>query len=600
MKCVYLGILLLFSQFVFAQKGSSKLIQIINADNLEVEILGGVELQRLKGNVQIVHDGTYFYCDSAIHNASNNTFRAFGHAKADMRPQHTVLTSNEMEYDGNTKIGIATGNAVATDGKATLSSEKLTYFRNENYGQYLTGGKLENDNNTLTSLQGYYYPDKKMAYFKKNVHLKSPDYVLDTDTLGYNTQTATAIFLAPTQVTGADGAFTTSKGTYETKSKKLNLESRTKMNNKDYIMVADNSNYDDQSGYATMTGTVEIMQKDTSFTLYADTVHYNRTTEVGDAQGNITMIQEDSSMIIKSRTADFSKKNNTATAYQDVWIQQKDSAYTITADTATYNNKTKRGVARNRVTITQKDSTLKIYGNYALFIKDTLTQTTETWMTRNPISVQKMEDDTMYVTADTLYAREDSAKRRVFRAYNHVNIFMKELKGKSDSMVYRYSDSMIVLYKKPILWTDSSQLTGDTIAIWMKNKKIDSLWVSGNAFLASRADTVGFNQIKGKEFRAKFVNNKLHRLQVIGNSESLYYIEDEKKGYQGLNKSISQEMTIYLKDNKAVKIYFKAKPEGTYSPIHEVIFEKQELEGMEWREKEKPEKPTVPIVQVRS
>ena len=577
----------------------TKLIQIINSDDLIYEIQNGFETQRLKGNVVILHDGTYFYCDSAIHNVNANNFHAFSHVKVVM-PDNVTLTCNRLNYDGNTRIAEAIGKAVATDGKAILSSEKLTYYRNEGYGKYTVGGKLTNADNVLTSQFGYYYPNDKMAYFKKNVKLVNPDYTLTTDTLGYNTDTETAIFMTTTNVESKDGGFITDKGTYDTKNQKLNLESRTKMKNDDYKMEADRTDFDNQTHLGVMIGNVFIQQKDTSFTLYADSATYNRetglghanghvvmiqkdsasiitakegdfnkNTKTGSAYGNVVMIQKDSSMIITSRSADFDQEKKSGKAYENVIIRQKDSSFTVFADTATFNNETNNGTASGKVEIYQKDSTLSIFGGHAIFNRDSK----ETYIMKHPLAIQKFDNDSLYIAADTLYAKEDSLQRKTFKAFGNVKLYMNDMQGIADSMIYRYSDSLMILYSNPVLWSDSSQLSGDTMTIWLKHKKIDSLFVSQNGFLVSQEDTIGFNQIKGKQLRAKFEDNKLIRLHIVGNSESIYYIKDDEKGYQGMNQSVSQEMKIFLKDNKVYKILFIKKPESTYRPIFEVIFE---------------------------
>ncbi len=611
--------------FLFAQQDSlveTKQIEIINSDDLVYEINNGFETQRLKGNVVILHEGTYFYCDSAIHFVNDNNFKAFSRVRVEMQ-DGVKLTCNRLNYDGNTKIAEAIGKAVVTDGKAVLSSEKLTYYRNEKYGKYTTGGKLTNADNVLTSRLGYYYPEEKMAYFKKEVKLVSPDYTLTTDTLGYNTNTETAVFMTTTHVQGKDGGFVTEKGTYDTKNEKLNLESRTQMTNEDYIMEADKTDYDNKTQTGFMVGGVYIQQKDTSFTLFADSADYNRGNGIGHATGNVVIIQKDSATIIYSKKGSFNKEEKNGTAYGDVVIiqkdstmivtsdiadfeqekksgkaygnvviRQKDSTFTVFSDTATFNNETHRGTATGSVELYEKDSTLSIFGEHAIFFRDTK----ETWMTNHPVAVQKFDNDSLYITADTLYAVEDSLKRRTFKAFGNVKLYMKDMQGTADSMVYLYSDSMIILYQNPVLWSDSSQLSGDNMIIWLKNKKIDSLFVNQNGFMVSQEDTIGFNQIKGKQLRAKFLENQLIRLHVVGNSESIYYIKDETKGYQGMNKSVSQEMKIFLKDNKANKIIFISKPESTYSPIYEVLFKEQKLEGMIWIPEQKPEKPPLPTL----
>lgn len=123
------------------------------------------------------------------------------------------------------------------------------------------------------------------------------------------------------------------------------------------------------------------------------------------------------------------------------------------------------------------------------------------------------------------------------------------------------------------------------------------MWVGANGFLVSEEDTVGYNQIKGKELRAKFRDNEIVRLHVIGNSESIYFVKDDsdtvRVSYRGMNQAQAQEMFIHFKDNDVKRIVFLAKPDGTFSPMHEVIFQPNRLEGMEWRPQERPIRPDI-------
>ena len=63
----------------------------------------------------------------------------------------------------------------------------------------------------------------------------------------------------------------------------------------------------------------------------------------------------------------------------------------------------------------------------------------------------------------------------------------------TDSLCYNFKDSLMVLYIKPIIWLDSTQLTADTITIKFKDKKADLILLRRNSFIASVEDSVRFN-----------------------------------------------------------------------------------------------------------
>ncbi len=476
-------------------EGETKQIQILNADVLTFVRRNGEPIQKLIGNVKILQDSTYFFCDSAYHLEQANRLEAYGNVRV-LMPDSVELVADRIEYDANTRIADVYDHITLTDNDVILTTDRMIYDRNEKFGKYLRGGELLNGQDTLTSITGYYYSQENMAYFRQKVKLKSPDYTLTTDTLGYNTKTKVAYFISPTLIVSDEGEILATVGEYDSENKEIELFGRSTV-------------------------------KDSTYILTADSLFYKDTTSFGRAIGNI-------------------------------FIQQE-------------------------------DSTFEIRGQYGTFKRDT----DESMVTKEAVAIQYMDDDTLYMFADTLFSYKDSTENRIFRAYHEVSFYMNNMQGKADSMVYFFSDSMMILYTDPILWSEANQLTGDTINIWMKNSQADSMWVGNSSFLATEEDTIGFDQIKGKEMRAKFRDNKLVRLHVIGNSESIYFNKNEEGGYEGMNKCLAQEMFIFFKDNEVSKIRFSANPEGTYHPIHEILFETNELEGLDWRIIEKPERPTV-------
>ena len=49
-----------------------------------------------------------------------------------------------------------------------------------------------------------------------------------------------------------------------------------------------------------------------------------------------------------------------------------------------------------------------------------------------------------------------------------------------------------------------------------------------NSIIISKADSLYYNQIKGKYMNIWFTKNKLNKLDIFGNGQSLFLIEDEK------------------------------------------------------------------------
>ncbi len=551
-------------------------VKILNSEFLSFQKVGEEGIQKLIGDVQLQQDSTFFFCDSAYFYEVANRLEAFSRVRVEM-PDSVVMICDRLDYDANERIAEAFEHVELTDQKSILYTDQLTFYRTENYGMYPNQGRLVDEDNVLTSITGYYYPGEKMAYFKREVRLVSPDYTLETDTLGYNTETGVATFLAPTLIINDEGTIFTSNGNYDTQARKVNLFDRSTV-------------------------------KDSTYSLAADTLYYNDSLSLGIAIGNVLIRQEDSTLEIRGQYGEFRRDRDESMITQNpVAIQffDDDTLYVFADTLFSYVDTTFAGeksvltgdrnmpLARSDTALADADTLFA--GADTLFADaDTTLAGRDTTYSANA-DTALAEVDTLVVRADTTLAAAgaDTITQRIFRAYHNVRFFMNDMQGRADSMVYFYNDSLMYFFERPVLWSDRNQLTGDTILVQMRNGAADSMWVGRDGFLVSEEDTIGFNQIKGKEMRAKFRDNELVRLHVIGNSESIYFSKDEGGSYQGMNKSLSQEMLIFLQDNEAKKIVFIADPTGEYFPLHEVLFKENQLEDMPWRISERPDKPEI-------
>ena len=105
--------------------------------------------------------------------------------------------------------------------------------------------------------------------------------------------------------------------------------------------------------------------------------------------------------------------------------------------------------------------------------------------------------------------------------------------------------------------------------------------------MASMEDSTRYNQIKGKEITAYVVDNALHKIDVDGNAQSVYYTKDGPYVI-GINKAESSYLVIYLKDNTVDKIIMHPKPAGTLYPNKKIKPEIQVLNGFVWYKKLRP------------
>jgi lipopolysaccharide export system protein LptA len=196
--------------------------------------------------------------------------------------------------------------------------------------------------------------------------------------------------------------------------------------------------------------------------------------------------------------------------------------------------------------------------------------------------------DSVYLTRKINLS--DTARIRILSAHHNAKIFKSDLQAKSDSMFYSYADSTMRCYVNPMIWTQGSQLSGDTIYLQLKNKKLDNMDLFPNAFTVNveQTDSTFFNQVAGKKMRGFFANNKLQRTFVDGNAETIYFNRDSTKAVTDLMRSISSRIRVNFKDNKASNITLYTKVEQRVMPIAKATDDDKILKGFIWKPKDRP------------
>jgi lipopolysaccharide export system protein LptA len=186
---------------------------------------------------------------------------------------------------------------------------------------------------------------------------------------------------------------------------------------------------------------------------------------------------------------------------------------------------------------------------------------------------------------------KDTARIRILYAFHSAKIFKSDLQAKADSMFYSNSDSTIRCYTKPMIWTQGSQLSGDTINLIMKNKKLDKMDMFPNAFIVNieKNDSTHFNQVGGKKMRGFFKDNKLGRVFFDGNVECIYFVHDSTTHLvTDMQRSFASRMRLNLKNNEVTDLAFLTKPDHRYIPIEKVKDDEKILKGFIWKPKERP------------
>lgn len=195
------------------------------------------------------------------------------------------------------------------------------------------------------------------------------------------------------------------------------------------------------------------------------------------------------------------------------------------------------------------------------------------------------EKDTLHLTTDTLYQTNSDSSATVL-AYNNVLFNSRSLSGSCDSLSYEQAFDRLSLFNTPILWLNEYQVSADTITVLLKNDKLKEVHLNTKSFICSKADSIYFDQISGKDMICYFIENEIKHIDVIGNGECVYFVKEEgSQEIKAYNKIICSDMNIHLQEKQIHKISFFTKPDAHLTPLNQSQVSDYQLKNFFWVDK---------------
>lgn len=587
------------------------------------------------------HDNATLSCDSAVFYQNRNVFEAFKNVHINQGDTINIY-SDFLTYDGNTKIAHLTSNVRMVDKDNVLTTNTLDYNMAIKVGTYIEGGKIVNKDVTLTSTNGHYFSNSRDAYFKYNVVVVSPSSTIKSDTLRYNTLSNQAYFYGPTNIKGKDDNLYTENGAYNTRTEYAFFGKKNLYTNASKSLKGDSLYYDGKAGYGKAVKNIIFRDTADKTVLYGQLGYYYKKTEraVVTKKAYIGMGTKDSIMVNKKLLPDtlwlgadtletemalkksltliasptLQKDNelgapeaessskqaskpkipvSTSAAKVAVAAVNKNKGKLDTAQKAVMAPKIADSLSKDLVLkktdvlLKQADSLVKKPDSLALKI-DTLAMKKLPGV-KEPVigalktGVKALPAIKKTVLKDTIPTDpSDTVKTRIIRAYHNVRVYKSNMQAVADSLFYTAADSTLRWYGKPVLWSQGSQQTGDTIYLRLKNNKLNTLQIIKNSFIVNvNADSAKYNQVKGKLITAFFTNGEISNAFVDGNAESVYYDRGKDSIYTEMNQTVSSRIKILFKNKEIGYILAIKDVEGARTPMTE-LKEDVKLTGFSW------------------
>ncbi|GBU07654.1 hypothetical protein AwDysgo_09850 [Bacteroidales bacterium] len=309
------------------------------------------------------------------------------------------------------------------------------------------------------------------------------------------------------------------------------------------------------------------------FTLTSDTLEYATISKIATILGP-SVIVSDSATIHSSRGW-YNTQSHLSMLYDRSTIFSKDNTKSLTGDSIFYDKARSFGEAFGNMLLVDTVKKVNLMGEYGYYYETT----GEALATDSALMVEYSQGDSLFLHADTLKMINIGEGEREITAHYGVRFFRADLQGVCDSLQFNTADTVLYLYKDPILWNTGYQVSGDTIHIFFNDSTVDRAEVIDFAFATEKVDSSYFNQLKGKIMHIYFQESQLHQIYVNGNAETIFYPSEEGGSFIGMNKTESSYFRINFKDSKIEKMVLWPQAKGTTIPLPDLNPEIKFLKG---------------------
>jgi Protein of unknown function (DUF1239). len=459
-----------------------------------------------------------------------------------------------LSFDKSTgaQYQVLKGNVRFRHESALMFCDSAYFYDSNNSFDAFGHVKVIDKNSTMTSDKMFYDGNSTLMKIRNNVVVNNEGTMLTTNSLDFIRNKNYGYYVGGGKIVDPEYELVSQKGYYYPDTKTYFFKTDVVLTSPDYSIQSDSLQFNNETGKMVLIGPSVVKEKD--YTVYTSNAWMNKQTKIGKLYDYSVIVSKDGQR--------------------------------LTADSIFYDMNTEYAKAYHNIEM--QDSSQKAIGrgNFAEFWKKSPSRG---YITDHSYVIDYSEQDTLFLAGDTIYALELDSSRSEVRAYRHVKFYRDDMQGKCDSMVYSSDDSILSMYGTPILWSEESQLTGEQINIYMKDQKADLIHITKNAMIVQFEGEDMYNQLSGKESKAYLKNNKLKRVDMLGDAISIYYSKDERDALVGVNKAKGNAMSIFMKSNKKVdKIVMTPDSEGILYPPLSVPEGEKRLSKFKWLEDQRP------------
>lgn len=645
--------LCLFGAQAQNKEKSDSLVRLISARQMEQVERDGENYRKVTGPARFLHNDTYLLCDTAFWNMNTSIIDCIGHVS--IIQDDTRLTSDNLTYLVDEDLAQFRGSLVELEDKEgnMLRTRHLDYNTKDSVAVFMHGGAMrDHTGQIIESIDGKYESKIKLFTFTKNVNMFTDSVFIKTSKLLYHGDTNLAEFSGGIDAWHEESLLSAEEGWHDRVReifffrRKVHGQNETQEAWSDSLFFNRTLNELEMLGNAQVTDTTRNAHAMAGRMFYQDSISTLTMTRDPVVIGVVAGQNEQPSDTVYSRANKFIYRTLLRFAVDSSLVgmanrRLKDLAMDPIAEYRKKaaeeakqkaeeaakldpNNPANRvGLGKGGIEKVGRGSA-KAAGKpgnvFSSVGRMTGAEKSHTDSTTAPAAVdstalaapinspeEKAPVDSTAAAATTVAADstsvissgveksqpKDSTKISFLTAIGNVKIFKKDLQVVTDSLEYNAIDSLIRMYKRPLVWNDPTrQYTSDSLFAVVRGQHLEKASLMSDAFVTiQEEDAISYDQIRSTEMMAYFdTTGAIRRFDALGDADAIFYIKEDST-YATINITKSKMLSAGFKDGDIdVVHYYDASKSDAY-PLAQTRKDQRTLKGFEWQQDKRPTGP---------
>lgn len=332
---------------------------------------------------------------------------------------------------------------------------------------------------------------------------------------------------------------------------------------------------------------VHLVSQNKNDVLYinTDSLEYNTDTHIARLVSQSEIINSDG--VIYTTSGVYNTSTGVADLYRRSSIKTN-KGNTLTGDTLFYDRTAQFGEAFGNMVITDSARQSSLHGNYGFYdeVRDSA------FVTGRALAKEYSKGDTLYLHGDTITAYVDlSDSTKVTNVFHKVRFYRSDMQGLCDSLSMTERDSIMYMFRHPVVWSGKRQIFGNIINIHLADSTVDWARLPQFGLMAEHIAEDCYNQLSGTDMTAWFADSTVRRLYVAGNVQLVGFPMESDSTYNKFAYVESSFMDSYFDANTIESIHFWPETTSKITPLYLAKRNSYFLPKFRWYEDIRPKSP---------